>query len=281
MRFRLRPAASASLRPVFVEPVKLIRRTAGCSTNSSAIGPAAPGACVTMFSTPAGSPASAKISAPDQPADYRRPLRRLEDDRVAEHERRRDRACREDQRRVPGRDRADDADRPAQAHRERARHVGGDDLPDRRVRGAGRLPEEARDEVHLEHAEAEAAAGLAREQLDDLVLPRLSSTSAALRKTRCRSAGGVARPRGNAASAASIARRASSAPAGRDRRDDVARVRVAILERGTVRGVDPLAADELPVLLRRDHVGSLPRRRRRERYDARGSGVHLSRRCPS
>ena len=34
---------------------------------------------------------------------------------------------------------------------------------------AGRLAEQARHEVHLEHAEAEAAAGLAREQPDDLV----------------------------------------------------------------------------------------------------------------
>jgi hypothetical protein len=42
--------------------VKLIRRTARFSTSSSPIGAASPGACVTMFSTPAGSPASAKIS---------------------------------------------------------------------------------------------------------------------------------------------------------------------------------------------------------------------------
>ena len=50
------------MRPVPVEPVKLIRRTAGFSTSSSPIGPASPGACVTMFKTPAGSPASAKTS---------------------------------------------------------------------------------------------------------------------------------------------------------------------------------------------------------------------------
>ncbi len=58
---RFRPAASASRLPVAVEPVKLIRRTAGFSQNSSPIGPASPGACVTMFSTPSGRPASAKI----------------------------------------------------------------------------------------------------------------------------------------------------------------------------------------------------------------------------
>ena len=67
MRFSCRPAASASLRPVAVEPVKLMRRTAGCSTSSSPIGPASPGACVTTFSTPAGSPASPKISPQSRP----------------------------------------------------------------------------------------------------------------------------------------------------------------------------------------------------------------------
>jgi hypothetical protein len=55
------------LRPVGVEPVKLIRRTAGFSVNSSPIGAASPGACVTMFSTPSGSPASAKISPQIRP----------------------------------------------------------------------------------------------------------------------------------------------------------------------------------------------------------------------
>ena len=45
-----------------VEPVKLMRRTAGCEVKTSPIGPAPPGACVTTFSTPSGRPASAKIS---------------------------------------------------------------------------------------------------------------------------------------------------------------------------------------------------------------------------
>src|SRR6266540_2773331 len=67
MRLRWRPAASASLRPVAVEPVKLSRRTLGFSTSSSPIGPAWPGAWVTMFSAPSGSPASAKISPQSSP----------------------------------------------------------------------------------------------------------------------------------------------------------------------------------------------------------------------
>ena len=50
-----------------VEPVKLIRRTAGCSTSSWPIGPASPGAWVTTLRTPSGSPASAKISAQSSP----------------------------------------------------------------------------------------------------------------------------------------------------------------------------------------------------------------------
>ena len=44
-----------------------MRRTAGFSTSSSPIGAASPGACVTTFSTPAGSPASAKTSAHRSP----------------------------------------------------------------------------------------------------------------------------------------------------------------------------------------------------------------------
>ncbi len=45
-------------------------RTCGFSTSSSPIGPASPGPCVTTFSTPAGSPASAKISAQRSPPTY-------------------------------------------------------------------------------------------------------------------------------------------------------------------------------------------------------------------
>ena len=55
------------MRPTWLEPVKFNRRTAGCSISTSPIGPAAPGECVTMFSTPAGRPASAKISPQSSP----------------------------------------------------------------------------------------------------------------------------------------------------------------------------------------------------------------------
>ena len=167
-------AASASLRPVAVEPVKLIRRTAGFSTSSSPIGAASPGAWVTMFRTPAGSPASAKISPQSSPPDDRRPLRRLQHDRVAERERRGDRARREDQRRVPRRDRADHADRLAQAHRERARMIRRDHLADGAYASAAAWRKQAGHEAHLEHAEAEASQPVSRaSELDDLVAAAL------------------------------------------------------------------------------------------------------------
>jgi len=107
--------------------------------------------------------------APEQAAGDGRPLGRLQDDRVAERERCRDRARRENQGRVPRRDRADDADRLANPHRERTGIVRGQDLPDGLVRRGRRLAEEPGDEMHLEHPEAEGAAGLACEDRDDLV----------------------------------------------------------------------------------------------------------------
>ena len=168
--------------------------------------------------------------APDQAADDRRPLGRLQHDGVAERERRGDRARREDQRRVPRRDRADDADRLADAHRERARDVGRDDLADRRVRERRRLAEEAGHEVHLEHAEAEAAP-VSRASSATTSSRRLSRMSAALRKIRCRCAGGACDHAANA-----VGRGVDRAPrvlaaAGGDARDDVAGERVAVVER--------------------------------------------------
>src|SRR6266496_2968376 len=66
-RLRLRPAASAIFRPVADDPVKLIRRTLGFSANSAPIVEPSPWACGTTLSTPAGSPASSKISAQRSP----------------------------------------------------------------------------------------------------------------------------------------------------------------------------------------------------------------------
>ncbi len=55
------------IRPTAVEPVKLMRRTFGCETSSSPISTACSRACVTMFSTPGGRPASSKISPQSRP----------------------------------------------------------------------------------------------------------------------------------------------------------------------------------------------------------------------
>ena len=76
---------------------------------------------------------------------------------------------------------------------------------------------------------------------------RLSSTSAALRKTPWRTAGGVAAQAAAAAAAASTARCASARGAGRDLGDEIAVERVAILERAAAFGIGPLAADEEPL----------------------------------
>ena len=88
-----------------------MRRTCGFSTSSSPIGAASPGAVRDDVEHAGGQAGLLEDLAPEQAADDRRLLRRLEHDRVAEHERRGDRAGRQDQRGVPRRDRADDADR--------------------------------------------------------------------------------------------------------------------------------------------------------------------------
>ena len=167
---------------------------------------------------------------PQRPADDRRQLRRLEHDGVAERQRRRDRAGREDQGRVPGSDRSDDAGGPADAERERTRVVGGDHLPDRLIRQRRCLAEQVRDEVHLEHAEAERAAGLAREQCDHLVLAGLEDVGGleedALPLGRPRLRPRRERGRSRLDRLSCLLR-----TAGRHLRDHVAGVRIEILER--------------------------------------------------
>ncbi len=128
---------------------------------------------MTTLSTPSGSPASAKISAQSRPPE------------IGDHSdgfsttvlpsasgaamERAERIKRD----VPRGDRGHDADRSPKAHRQRSGRVGRDHGPDRRVRERCGLTQEAGDEVHLEHADAEARAGLPRKQLDDLVAAAL------------------------------------------------------------------------------------------------------------
>ena len=198
---------------------------------------------------PRGQPRLGEDLAPEQSTDDRRVLGRLQHDRVAERERRRDRARGEDERGIPGRDRADDPDRAAQAHRERAR-VGGEHLAERRIGERCRLPEEPRHEhVRLEHPEAERAARLAREERDDLVLSRLEDVGGpeedALAHGR-----GRGRPLGEGGVRSLDGTGGVLAAAGCDVGDDLAGEGVERLERAAVGGVDPLAADELAALCR-------------------------------
>ena len=62
-RLRWRPAVSAMIRPTRVEPVKLIRRTAGCAISASTTSAASAGSLTIRFTTPGGSPASCSVAA--------------------------------------------------------------------------------------------------------------------------------------------------------------------------------------------------------------------------
>ena len=184
--------------------------------------------------------------APEQPADLRRPFRRLQDDRVAERERRGDRAGREDQRRVPRGDRPDDAHGPPHAHREGSR-VGGKNLAQRRVGERRGLAEEAGDEVHLEHPESEGAARLAREHRHDLVLPRFEHLGC-LEEDPLARGGRRLRPLGERrCRRLDRPLRIAAAPGG-DLGHELVRERVSVLEGAAALGLDEPAADEEPRL---------------------------------
>ena len=183
--------------------------------------------------------------APERAARHRRPLGRLEHDRVAVRERGSDRAQREDQRRIPRRDRTDDANGLAQSHRHRSGHIGWDHLADRGVGHGCRLSQQAGRENGLEHPEPECAARLAGEQAHNLVPAALEDVSRPQEyllayRRRCRR---PFRERGGRAcdSALGVRARARGSP-----NDDVPGVGITDVERGAVRGVRPLAGDEEP-----------------------------------
>ena len=197
-----------------------------------------------MFEHPGRQAGLGEDLAPERAAGDRRPLRRLQHDRVAEHEGRRDRAEREDQRRVPRRDRADDADRLPQPHRHRSRNVGRDHLSDRRVGRAGRLAQEAGGEVHLEHAEAERGAGLAGEQVDDLVAPALEDVCRA-EEDPLAHAGRRRGPRGERLRGGLDRASRVVSRAGGGAHDGLAGERVGHVEGGAVARGDPLPPTKL------------------------------------
>ena len=200
-----------------------------------------------MFSTPSGQPRLGEDLAPDQPADDRRPLGRLEHDRVAERERRGDRARGEDQRRVPRRDRADDADRPAGApSRTRPACRRGCTCPIGAYGDRRRLPEAAR---------ARSAAGTSRSRSCSRSRARAARRPRPPRLSRI--VGGLEEDRAAALRAASATTRGTPRPpprsrAARPRRAPAATVattspreRVAVLEGLPSAASDPFAADEL------------------------------------
>jgi ParB family chromosome partitioning protein len=106
----------------------------------------------------------------DQQAPGQRRLRRrLEDHRVAERQRRGGHAHAEDQREVPRRDHADDADRHALGDAEAAGAVGGEDLADGARGQRGRLVQLVGGAADLVLRLAGDRAGLADDQVGDLV----------------------------------------------------------------------------------------------------------------
>ena len=58
VRFRFSAALPAMIRPTLVDPVKLIRRTAGCAISASTTAGASSGAFVIRLITPGATPAS-------------------------------------------------------------------------------------------------------------------------------------------------------------------------------------------------------------------------------
>ena len=104
-RLRLPIAACWTLRPTSVDPVNETLSTSSCEA-SAAPASASP---VTTFQTPAGNPGlEAELGEPQR--GERRLLRRLVDDAVAARECRCELPRRDQEREVPRRDRADDAE---------------------------------------------------------------------------------------------------------------------------------------------------------------------------
>ena len=189
-------------------------------------------------------PRLAEDLAPEQAADDRRKLGRLQHDRVAERNRRGERAGREDQCRVPRCDRGDDADRLADSHRQRSRMVGGNDLTGREVTDRGGLPEETRHEVRLEHPHPEARTRLRGEQRDDLVATALENVRC-LEEDRLALGGQALRPRRERVGRRlDRARRILSCP-GRHVGDDITGERVDVVKHPSAGSVTPFTANEL------------------------------------
>ena len=201
----------------------------------------------------------------------------LEDHGVAAGQRRGDGAHAQDDRRVPRRDAQHHAGRLAQAHGQRARHVGGNHLAADLRGQRRRFADHAGGQHHVEAGPHAGGAGLAPAPASTNCGVLASSSSAAFSSSMRRSPGPVSLQVLKASAAASTAITASAGDGGRRARGDRAVQRVAALEGGVLFGRDLQAVDEHGqighvVLLRMDH------RARRDgttalRGSSRGAGV--------
>ena len=149
-------APAAIERPTSVEPVNAILATSGCSTRRC---PHVRPGPTTTFTTPSGRPAS-RASSREAQRRQRRQLRRLEHDRVARRERRRELPRRDRQREVPRRDQTDDAERLA--HRERLAARDRDRVAEQPLGRARVVAERVDHHAHLAARVGDRLAGVAR-----------------------------------------------------------------------------------------------------------------------
>ena len=154
--------------PVSIEPVKLIAATSGWLTKR--IADDRPGAHHQVEDARGNAGAGQDVG--QHPRAAGRPLRRLEDDRVAERERGRDLPGGNGDRKVPRRDQADDADRLAGDLDVDAGADGRQLLPGQPQHFAGEELEDVPGTDGLAHALGQRLPFFAREQPADLVLAR-------------------------------------------------------------------------------------------------------------
>ena len=174
-RLRWRAAASPTLRPAAVEPVKEMTETSGASTTATPTSVPPGSSC----SSPAGSPASSKTRTSATPPQTAVRGSGFEQHGVAQREGRGDGADREDQREVERRDHGDDADR-ATAREGPVRRVGGQHLALRVRRQRGGLEALRCRDVGLEPGLRGYASRLAHDPPLDLLgvgLPQLAGAA--------------------------------------------------------------------------------------------------------
>ena len=115
-RLIVRAAPSAIRRPTSVEPVNATLATSGCSTSRA---PHVEPGPATTLTTPSGQPGDEREPL-ELERGQRRQLGRLEHDRVARGQARRELPRGDREREVPRRDQRDDAERLAERHRDAA-----------------------------------------------------------------------------------------------------------------------------------------------------------------